>query len=108
MAFEQAKLAVGNEAAFAEWTAMLEHAFSPANVERLLKSVERKGLRARQFEQVRDAGLLDAFRGGKSASELWQQLPVADQGQVRERYLTKVEEVAPEVRGKFARLYQYA
>ena len=62
----------------------------------------------RQFEQVRDAGLLDTFRGGKSVIELWNELPVADQSQVREMYLTKLEEVAPEIRQKFARLYQYA
>ena len=108
MAFEQAKLAVGNEPAFNEFVGVLALAFSTANVERFLKSVGRKGLRVRQFEQVRDAGLLDQYREGKSVSELWQQLTVSDQSQVREQYLTRLEEVAPEVRAKFAKLYQYA
>jgi len=106
--FEQAKLAVGNEAGFAESKALLESAFAPANVERFLKSVSKRGLRIRQFEQVRDAGLLDVFRGGKSVGALWNELPAADQGQVREMYLTKLEEVAPELRLKFSKIYQYA
>ena len=108
MAFEQAKLAVGNEVAFAEAKALLESAFHANNVEQFLKSVNKQGLRVRQFEQVRDAGLLDRYRGGKSALELWNELTGADQGQVREMYLTKLEEVAPELRKKFAKLYQYA
>ena len=108
MAFTQAKLTVGNEPAFREFTEVLGQAFSAANVERFLKSVGRKGLRVREFEKVRDAGLFDAYRGGKSTVELWSQLAVADQSQVREQYLTKLEEVAPEVRQKFAKLYQYA
>jgi hypothetical protein len=108
MAFTQAKLAIGNEPAFREFTAVLEQVFSAANVERFLKSVGKKGLRVRQFEQVCDAGLLDAYHGGKSVPELWQQITVADQSQVREQYLTKLEEVTPEVRQKFAKLYQYA
>jgi hypothetical protein len=108
MAFEQAKLAVGNEPAFNEFTGVLALAFSPQNVERFLKSVGKKSLRVREFERVRDAGLLDVFREGKSVTELWGQLAVADQSQVREKYLTRLEEVAPEVRAKFAKLYQYA
>ena len=107
MAFTQAQIKVGNELAFSEFKSVLESAFSAANVEQFLKSVSKQGLQARQFEQMRDAGLLDRFRGGKSVVELWQQLTVADQSQVRESYLTKVEEVGPEVRRKFARLYQY-
>jgi len=108
MAYEQAKLAVGNEVAFAEAKALLESAYSAANVEQFLKSVSKQGLRVRQFEEVRDAGLLDRYRGGKSVVELWNELTGADQGQVREMYLTKLEEVEPAMRKKFARLYQYA
>ena len=108
MTFVQAQIKVGNEAAYAEFKSVLEGAFGAANVEGFLKSVGKKSLRVRQFEQVRDAGLLDRFRGGKSVSELWSALAVGDQGLVRELYLTKLEEVAPEVRQKFATLYQYA
>ena len=81
MAFTQAQIKVGNEAAFAEFKSVLEGAFSAANVEGFLKSVGKKGLRVRQFEQVRDAGLLDRFRGGKSVSELWSALAVGDRQQ---------------------------
>ncbi len=108
MAFEQAKLAVGNEAGFTEFKTVLDGAFSAASVGRFLKSVSKRGLRVRQFEQVRDAGLLDVFRGGKSVASLWGELTAADQGQVREMYLTKLEEVAPELRFKFSKIYQYA
>jgi len=106
--FEQAKLAVGNEVAFAEAKALLEAAFSQANVEQFLKSVSKHGFRVRQFEQVRDAGLLERYRGGKSVAELWNELTGADQGQMREMYLTKLEEVAPALRLKFSKIYQYA
>jgi hypothetical protein len=108
MTFTQAKLAVGNEVAFAEAKALLESVFSAANVEKFLKSVSKQGLKVRQFEEVRDAGLLDRYRGGKSVIELWNELTGADQGQVREMYLTKLEEVAPALRQKFLKLYQYA
>jgi hypothetical protein len=107
MTFTQAQIKIGNEPAFGEFKSVLERAFSAASVEGFLKSVSKRGLQARQFEQIRDAGLLDRFRDGKSVGELWQQLTVADQSLVREAYLTKVEEVGPEVRRKFARLYQY-
>jgi hypothetical protein len=35
-------------------------------------------------------------------------LPVSDQGQMREFYLSKIEEVEPALRVKFHKLYQYS
>jgi hypothetical protein len=38
---------------------------------------------------------------------LHEALPVSDRSQVREFYLSKVEEVDPALRAKFHKLYQY-
>ena len=63
---------------------------------------------SRHLKLLCDAGLLDRYRGGKSVVELWNELTGADQGQMREMYLTKLEEVAPALRLKFSKIYQYA
>ncbi len=67
-----------------------------------LKSVERAGLRIRDFEAVLKAGKL----GASTAAE-YGQLENVDQGQIREFYLASLEKVAPELRQKFFKLYAY-
>ena len=55
------------------------------------------------------ADVIDAGAGNKAgtARTLYEALPVSDQAQVREFYLSKVEEVDPALRAKFHKLYQY-
>jgi hypothetical protein len=42
-----------------------------------------------------------------TARSLYGSLPVSDQAQMREFYLSKIEEVDPALRAKFHKLYQY-
>jgi len=39
--------------------------------------------------------------------QLYQSLPVSDQAQMREFYLSKLETVDPSLRHRFKKLYQY-
>ena len=44
---------------------------------------------------------------GLNAQQLYQSLPVSDQAQMREFYLSKLEGVDTALRHKFKKLYQY-
>ena len=100
--FDQPVLAIGDPVAFAAVHMAVESSFSSGNVAKFLKSLERAGMRIRGFEVVLDKGLLGA--GAKSE---YAKLDNADQGQIREYYLASLEQVAPELRQKFFRLYAY-
>jgi hypothetical protein len=43
---------------------------------------------------------------GRTASQWWAELPVPDQGQLREFYLTAVEAVNPGLREKYVKIYR--
>jgi hypothetical protein len=100
--FEQAVLPVQNEAVFLDVKSAIEKAFAPANAEKFLKQIGTAGLRARSFEAVLSRGLL-----GKDTAVAYGQLEAGDQGQIRELYLWSVEQVAPELRAKFLKVYAY-
>src|SRR4051794_6988802 len=100
--YTQPPLEIQDPVNFAEMNAMLEHAFAPNLVAKLLKSVQSAGLRIRAYEAVLAKGLL-----GANATALYAKLGDADRGQIRERYLGAVEEVAPELRQKFLKVYAY-
>jgi hypothetical protein len=42
-----------------------------------------------------------------SAKDLYSALTLTDQAQMKEFYLSKIEEVGPELRARFQKLYQY-
>jgi hypothetical protein len=98
--FEQATIPIQDEKTFAEVRQALDEAFSPARVAGFLKKVAGAKLRVRQFEAVLASGFL-----GAQAQKSYAALGDADRGQIREQYLRRVEQVAPEVRQKFFRLY---
>src|SRR5277367_1501327 len=100
--FEQATLPVQDEKTFAEVIEALIQAFSARNVEDFLHRIKRAGLRARDFEGVLGKGLL-----GKDVPARYGALANSDQGQVREKYLWKVEQVAPELRARCLNVYAY-
>jgi hypothetical protein len=100
--FEQATLPVQDEKTFAEVTQALGEAFSAREVENFLHRIKRAGLRARDFEGVLKKGLL-----GKEVPSRYAVLGNGDQGQVREKYLWLVEQVAPELRARFLKVYAY-
>ncbi len=110
MTFEQATIKVAKEKEFAELKSGLVRVFARDVVERLLKGLQSKGIRIRDFDLVLSSGVLerldDGF-AGFSARKLYEILPVSDQAQIRELYLSKIEEVDPALRAKFQKLYRY-
>jgi hypothetical protein len=110
--FEQATIKVQKQEEFAKLQAAVEQAFLPENRERFLKQLDRKGIRVRDFETVLSARTLEQAAGGAAKSELsawqlYQELPLSDQAQMREFYLSKLETVDTALRHKFKKLYQY-
>jgi len=98
--FEQATIPVQDEATYGVVRQALDEAFAPARLARFLGHVGGAKLRVRQFEAVLARGFL-----GAAAQAAYAKLSDADRGQIREQYLRRVEQVAPEVRQKFFRLY---
>ena len=109
MAFEQATIKVEKVEEFGKLQAAVEQAFLPGKAERFLKQLDRKGIRVRDFDGMLAARLLEDVAGdaGLNAQQLYQGLPVSDQAQMREFYLSKLEGVDIALRHKFKKLYQY-
>ena len=99
---EQAAIPVADPQAFGAVRSAIQTAFSLSNVTGFLKSVERAGLRIRDFEIVLRKGLLGAPIAGE-----YNRLGNGDQGQIREFYLASLEQVTPELRTQFFKLYSY-
>jgi hypothetical protein len=99
---EQPVLPIADPVAFGAVKSAIESSFSTGKVAEFLRSLDRQGVRIREFEMVLAKGLL----GKKSAAE-YSSLPDGDQGQIRELYLASLERVAPELRQRFFRLYAY-
>ena len=109
MGFEQATIKVEKVAEFGKLQAAIEQAFLPAKAERFLKQLDRKGIRVRDFDAILAGRLLEEAAGdsGLSGRQLYQSLPISDQAQMREFYLSKLEGVDIALRHKFKKLYQY-
>jgi hypothetical protein len=100
--YEKILIPVEDQKLFGDVHAVIAHSFSSSAVAGFLKSVQRAGLRIRDFEGILRQGLL-----GAAVAASYNQLGNADQGQIREFYLASVERVAPEMRAKFLKLYAY-
>ena len=100
--FQQAVLAVADPSRFGTIQSAIDQSFAPANVEKFFRSLSRRSLRIRNFEQVLTSGYL-----GEQAAAEYTHLGNADQGQIREHYLASLEKVQPELRRKFFKLYAY-
>src|ERR1700758_3367802 len=112
MTFEQAVIKVEKEAQFTELKAAIERVFAPGSVEKLLKRLDSRGIRIRNFDGILDQQVIEYVEGslkkrGKTAKGLYQELSVTDQGQIREFYLAKFEGVDTALRHKFKKLFQY-
>jgi hypothetical protein len=109
--FEQAAIKVQKEKEFQELKAAIDLAFAPEHIQKFLRLLASRGLRVRDFNPLLEKGILERVErslGVKGAAQiLYSQLTVSDQAQVKEYYLFKVEEVGPELRSKFHKLYQY-
>ena len=110
--FEQAGIKVQKEQEFSTLKSVIDRALSSAQVEKFLKKFESKKLHIRKFEKALDAKIFDSVdetfaKSGQSAKQLYSSLPVTDQGQIREFYLTRIEEVDSALRHKFQKVYSY-
>jgi len=97
---EQGVIPVADPENYGAVHAAIEAAFSAAGLQEFLRSIERTGLRIRDFEQVLRTGIL-------GAETEYGRLGNGDRGQIREFYLARLERVAPELRAKFCKLYAY-
>jgi hypothetical protein len=100
--FEQVTIAVRDEEKFAKLNSMIDAAFDGRDVEVFLNRVKNAKMRIRDFEGILKRGLL-----GKEAQDLFNSLPVSDQGLTRERYLKAVEAVPFELRERYFKIYAY-
>jgi len=108
VAFEQATIKVEKAQEFSRLQAAVEQAFLPEKAAGFLKQMDRKGIRVRDFDAVLAQRVLEGFADpGLDARHLYESLPVSDQAQMREFYLSKLETVDQALRHKFKKLYQY-
>ena len=112
MGFEQATIKIEKETQFAELRATIERAFSQASIEKLLKRLDSRGIRIRDFDSVLAKQVIDQVdeklrQARRSARGLYQELSVTDQGQMREFYLSKLESIEEALRHKFKKVFQY-
>ena len=107
--FQQAGIGIENQQAFEELRSRIDRALGPA-AGKFLKSLAAHRIRIREFEALVAQGLLrKASQDGSGAGdeELYRALTLSDQGQMREYYLTAIEQVPDELRHKFHALYRY-
>ena len=107
MGFEQATIKVEKAQEFGALQGAIEQAFQSAKVEQFLKQLDRKGIRVRDLNAVLAQKVLEGFAAGVNAKQLYDALPLSDQAQMREFYLSKLETVEQSLRHKFKKLYQY-
>jgi hypothetical protein len=100
--YERPPVAVADEATFRTVKSAIESSFAAHNVEKFLRSLERAGIRVREFESVLNAGKL-----GVSTAVAYNKLTDGDQGQIREFYLASLEKVELPLRDKYFKLYAY-
>jgi hypothetical protein len=110
--FEQATIKIEDEEKFGELKDSITRLFAAEKAEKFLKKVQGAGLRIRNLEPILEKGLFEQVdevlkKSGKTSKGLYQALPLSDQAQMREFYLSKMEEVAPELRSKYQKIYRY-
>jgi hypothetical protein len=110
--FQQAALRIEKLDEFEQFRSALAKIFAADAVEDFLRLLQRKGVPIRDFDRVLREKLLERAdrklaQGGASAQQLYDALPVSDQAQVREFYLTALEAVDLPLREKYNKLYRY-
>jgi hypothetical protein len=109
VSFRQAAIKVEKAQEFARLQKAVEQAFLQDKVGNFLKQLDRKGIRVRDFDAILAQKVLERVvaEAGLDARPLYESLPVSDQAQMREFYLSKLEGVDVALRHKFKKLYQY-
>jgi hypothetical protein len=109
VSFQQVAIRIDKEKEFEELKSAIDRAFGD-RVEKFLKKVSKSGARIRDLEAILARGVFEKVDGTlakQGAQTLYRALTVSDQAQMREFYLTRVEEVDPGLRRKFQQLYRY-
>jgi len=109
--FEQATIRIDKPLEFGELKTAIESAFAPERVEKLLATLKRKDVRIRDWDSVLRKRVLEKVeprlaQAGSTAHELYRALTGSDQGQIRELYLSQLEQVSSALRHKFHKLYR--
>jgi hypothetical protein len=109
MVFEQATLKVENEQAFGTLKASLDQVFAADRIAKFLKKLSGQNIRIRDWDSVLAAGTIDVIAGSDlgAARSVYEGLPVSDQAQIRELYLSRIEQVDRALRERFSKLYRY-
>jgi len=110
VSFQPTVIRVEKEQEFEELRGAINRALAPDRAEKFLKRVRRSGARIRDLEIILARGVLEKVDDAVAkpgAQKLYQALTVSDQAQMREFYLSKIEEVDPVMRTKFQQLYRY-
>ena len=110
VSFQQVAIRIEKEKEFEELRSAIDRAFDSGRVEKFLKQVRKSGARIRDLETILARGVFEKVDGTLAklgAQTLYHALTVSDQAQMREFYLTRVEEVDPRLRTKFQQLYRY-
>ncbi len=110
--FQQAGLRIEKLEEFEQLQSALRRVFGRQNVESFLRLLRRKGVPIRDFDRVLQERLLDSAdatlaRIGRTARQLYDELSLSDQAQIREFYLTALEEIDLHLREKYNKLYRY-
>jgi hypothetical protein len=111
VSFEQATIRVEREKEFAELRDAVQRIFS-SEKGKFLQLLQSKNIRIRNLDAVLEKRLIERAdealaNSGKTAKNLYEALTVADQGQLREFYLSQLEQVEPALRTKFQKIYRY-
>jgi len=111
-AFQQAGIGVEKLEEFEQLQSAIRRVFAGPNVATFLRLLERKRVPIRDFDRVMQERVLESVdatlkQGGKSAQQVFDALSLSDQGQIRELYLTALEDIDSSLREKYSKLYRY-
>ncbi len=111
--FKQATIPIQNSAVFDELKGMVEEILQ-RRPERLLRLLTRRRVTVREFERIAAQRLLERVQDDRGwlarlasstpegrVAKLYGSLPVTDQAQFREYYLTRVELIGDDLRGRY-------
>jgi hypothetical protein len=110
VSFEQAAIKIEREKEFNELKSSIAGLFAAGRVEQFLSRMQKKGIRIRDFDLMLASGVPEQVSDGlekQGARKLYEALSLSDQAQIREFYLSRIEEVDPALRTKFQKIYQY-
>src|SRR6266576_861258 len=109
MTFEQATIKVENEQTFGELKAAVVQVFAADRITKYLKKLSGQNIRIRDWDAILAAGTIDVIAETKlgAARSIYESLTVSDQGQMREVYLSKSEDVEPTRRARCSKLDRY-